>query len=69
MFAYEVIFGVPVEKLFPILYEEVEYKTRQRAHLLAVKLKKVEGSRETQNKLQVFEDIASPKANEPAETL
>ena len=59
VFAYEVIFRIPVRDLFAGLYQKVERATLARARLLAYKLAKEKARPATPRKLAVLESLSS----------
>ena len=65
MLACQAIFGEPVDKLFPGLYEKVEEKTKRRAQELSDKLKQSGDSEKTQRKLALLKEIMERGAQEP----
>ena len=65
MLTCQAIFGVPVDKLFPVLYEEVELETKKRARLLSEKIRHGGMSGRAEQKLKLLNEIISRKAEEP----
>ena len=66
MLAYQAVFGVPGDTLFPVLYEQVEQKIKKRAHKLAEKIRLTETSRSGNQKLTLLNEIIERKADESA---
>src|SRR3990172_10662490 len=54
VFAYQIIFHVPAEKLFPGIYHEIEDITLERAKLLSHRLEKGRLSRVTARKIEAL---------------
>ena len=54
VFAYQIIFHAPADKLFPGIYHEIEDITSERAKLLAHKLEKGRPTRVTARKIEVL---------------
>ena len=62
MFAYEIIFHVPVRELFAGIYQKVESDVLKRAQLLVRKTPAVDPNRITSRKLQALRAISGPAA-------
>lgn len=66
MLAYQAVFGVPGDTLFPVLYEQVEQQIKKRAHELAEKFRHSDKSERAKQKLTLLNEIISRKVDEPA---
>ena len=62
--AYQLIFGVPVHRLFPGVYHEVEKAVTKRAHRLSDELGKVTGTPGAWHKKKTLDALRRPKADE-----
>ena len=67
--AYGVIFGVPIEQLFPGIYDEVEKKVTKRAQTLQDKLGEARGNPTHWYKQKTLRAIPHAKAGEPKENV
>lgn len=54
VFAYQIIFHVPADKLFPGIYHEIEDITSERTKLLSHRLEKAQRNRITARKIEVL---------------
>lgn len=61
-FAYQAIFGVPVEELFPGLYRDIKAEINRRADLLSKELKTAAPKPKASRKLAVLRNIRTRKA-------
>lgn len=66
MLRCQVIFGEPVNKLFPVLSEQVEEKTKTRARELREKIGQGDTSASAKRKLELLNDIMNRRGDEPA---
>jgi transcriptional regulator with XRE-family HTH domain len=56
LFAYEMVFAAPARELFAGVYQKVEKKIQNRAHLLTRKLSRATPTPMATRKLQILED-------------
>ena len=66
MLRCQAIFGEPVDKLFPVLSEQVEEKTKTRARELREKIGQGDTSASAKRKLEFLNDIMNRRGDEPA---
>jgi len=59
LFAYEMVFAAPARELFAGVYQKVEKKIQNRAHLLTRKLSRATPTPMATRKLQILEAITS----------
>ena len=59
IFAYELVFGAPSRELFAGVYQKVEKRILNRAHLLTRKLSRATPAPLATRKLQILEAITS----------
>ena len=65
LFAYELVFGVPVHELFAGVYQKVEKQISHRAQLLTRKLNRATPDRMATRKLQILKAITSGSGTGP----
>ena len=66
MMRCQAIFGVSSEKLFPVLYRQVEQETKKRARELAEKVRERKGDVAKERKLAFLNGIIGREENVPA---
>ena len=68
-FAYQVVFGLPVDGLFPGIYREVEQEVISRAHCLSERLTSADDTIAMSHKRKAVESICATSDGEPQPTL
>ncbi len=66
MLRCQAVFGEPVDKLFPVLSEQVEEETKTRARELADRIGQGGRSASAKRKLEFLKDIMDRRGDEPA---
>ena len=66
MLRCQAIFGEPVDKLFPVLSEQIELETKKRARELRDRIGQGGRSASAKQKLEFLNDIMDRRGNEPA---
>lgn len=63
IFAFQIVFGITADKLFPRIYAQAENLARKRVHILIANLSKQTQSPRRQHKLKVLKGIGNCKSN------